>query len=291
MTKPISIRLLNTLKKGVGSLSDEAMLQVKNYVQSQINAKSVFANRGGMPDLYYTAFGWMLCYVLKIKLNPERMRTYLDGIDADGLDLIHYAAYQRCKVLAYLSKYGELLTGISSFKPQKIKAIRDFTAIPHNDPDSPYSQFIWVSLLEDTGHKLTDKKERIAKLNEYRLESGGYRNMPEGLGATTNATVAALAVRGQLGGYKTNQDVVFLKELQQPSGGFCAAGATPVPDLLSTATALFMLECYKGKPKFNPADFLEAHWLPSGGFCPTLVDETSDVEYTFYGLLALGTLV
>jgi len=41
-------------------------------------------------------------------------------------------------------------------------------------------------------------------------------------------------------------------------------------------------------PKFNANDFIDAHWLPSGGFSATLIDETSDVEYTFYGLLALG---
>jgi hypothetical protein len=30
--------------------------------------------------------------------------------------------------------------------------------------------------------------------------------------------------------------------------------------------------------------------LDSGGFSATLLEDTSDVEYTFYGLLALGTI-
>jgi hypothetical protein len=38
----------------------------------------------------------------------------------------------------------------------------------------------------------------------------------------------------------------------------------------------------------NAVSFIDAHWQPSGGFCATLMDETCDVEYTFYGLLALG---
>lgn len=282
--------MLNTLKKGTASLSDEALTRVRTYVRSQMSSDCFFSNKGGMPDLYYTAFGWMLCHVLDIQLDPKKMKSYLTGFNVNELDLIHYAAYRRCTILVDLFQYGKFITGLFSLKPTKIKTIGEFKSIPHNDPNSPYSQFIWLSLLEDTGNKLPNKAAYLSKLNAYRLASGGYRNMPDGLGATTNATVAALAVRGQMEGYKTNPDLVFLRELQQSNGGFCAANATPVPDLLSTATALFMLNCYQEKPRFEPVDFLEAHWLPSGGFCPTLIDETSDVEYTFYGLLALGTL-
>ena len=36
--------------------------------------------------------------------------------------------------------------------------------------------------------------------------------------------------------------------------------------------------------------FVQAHWLESGGFAPTLLDDYSDVEYVFYGLLALGSI-
>lgn len=290
MKETISIRLLNTLEKGKVHLSNDALRQVCCFVESQMTPDYVFRNKGGKPDLYYTVFGWMLCYVLGIKLDSGKMKSYLAGMDADQLDLIHYAAYVRCSILADLSKNGKLITWLSSFKPKKIKPINDFPGIPHDDPKSPYSQFIWLSLLEDTGNKTSNQAEILNELNEYQLPEGGYRNMPEGLGASTNATVAALSVKGQLEGYKTNQDVMFLKNLQQANGGFCAASASPVPDLLSTATALFMLQCYEEKPRYNPSEFVEAHWLESGGFGATLIDETSDVEYTFYGLLALGTI-
>ena len=115
-------------------------------------------------------------------------------------------------------------------------------------------------------------------------------NTRDGLTATTNATVAALAVRGQSAGYVENDDILFLHDQQETSGGFAATKASPVPDLLSTATSLFMLSCYNVKPKYPARDFIEAHWLDSGGFSATLLEDKSDVEYTFYGMLALGTI-
>ena len=272
-------------------MSDDALRQVQGFVESQMTAGCVFMHKGGNPDLYYTVFGWILCYVLGIKLDSNNMKSYLSGLKADELDLIHYTAYVRCSILTDLFKDGNLISWFSSFKSRKIKDIAEFSGLPNNDPKSPYSKFIWLSLLEDTGNRITNQTTILEELNEYHLSGGGYRNLPEGTGASTNATVAALSVKGQLEGYRPNPDIQYLKNQQHANGGFCAASDSPVPDLLSTATALFILQCYKEKPCYNPGKFLEAHWLNSGGFCPSLIDETSDVEYTFYGLLALGTII
>jgi prenyltransferase beta subunit len=95
-------------------------------------------------------------------------------------------------------------------------------------------------------------------------------------------------VKGQLRGYHESVDIHFLRNTQEPSGGFKATPEAPVPDLLSTATALFVLSCYKVPTKYPVRDFIEAHWLDSGGFAATLLEDESDIEYTFYGLLALG---
>ena len=44
------------------------------------------------------------------------------------------------------------------------------------------------------------------------------------------------------------------------------------------------------KPLYDASDFITSHWLENGGFGATLIDVESDVEYVFYGLLALGAL-
>jgi hypothetical protein len=58
--------------------------------------------------------------------------------------------------------------------------------------------------------------------------------------------------------------------------------------MLSTAVALFTLRLI-GAEFRDATQFIQAHWLYNGGFAPTLLDDYSDVEYVFYGLLALGT--
>lgn len=141
-------------------------------------------------------------------------------------------------------------------------------------------------------HKIrkTKKKAVLEKLRSYRVKGGGYSNLRDREVTTTNATVAALAIIGQLEGYKPIDDLFYLRDTQDETGGFKAGRGAPVPDLLSTATTLFLMGCYDIRPVRPVHDFIEAHWLDSGGFSATLLEDSSDVEYVFYGLLALGAL-
>lgn len=280
MRETLSIKLYKTLRKGRAQLSREAQERIAAFVQSQGTASGAFMDKSGQPDLYYTVFGWTLARVLDLPIDRKKNRAYLNSIPTESLDLIHYAAYMRLRMLHRRLPWGRV----------KVKELNAFEAVPHNDRQSPYTQFIYLSLLEDCRNAIKKREKIGSGLNAYRVATGGYRNALEGGSATTNATVAALAVRGQLDGYAVHTDVRFLYEQQQSTGGFAAAAASPVPDLLSTATALFMLSCYAMKPQYPARDFIEAHWLDSGGFSATLLEEKSDVEYTFYGLLALGAL-
>ena len=76
-------------------------------------------------------------------------------------------------------------------------------------------------------------------------------------------------------------------------GGFFASCSTPVPDLLSTATALHALSALHVPTAGlrDPClDFVDSLWTNRGGFFGTWADDTVDCEYTFYALLALGHL-
>lgn len=286
MKQSISAKILDALKHGKNQLGSEALIHLSDFVKSQKMDDESFMNKAGKSDLYYTLFGWMLCLVLDIQLNTSKMADYLKRQTEDELDLIHYAAYKRCQLIHFMMFRGKALTWIRMFYGQKIKALNAFKNLPHNDQEAPYTQFIWLSLLEDTGNKAQNKV--IETIEKYRMPGGGYRNLKEGKNATTNATVASLSVLGQMNGYGDNGDITFLKNLQKVSGGFAAAESSPIPDLLSTATAAFLLHCYGQKPNYPVLEFIEAHWAEKGGFSATLADEKSDVEYCFYGLLALG---
>jgi hypothetical protein len=76
-------------------------------------------------------------------------------------------------------------------------------------------------------------------------------------------------------------------------GGFFASRATPVPDLLSTATALHALTALQvpiAGVREPCLDFVDSLWTNRGGFYGTWADDAADCEYTYYALLALGHL-
>lgn len=67
-----------------------------------------------------------------------------------------------------------------------------------------------------------------------------------------------------------------------------------LPDLLSTATVLHALACLERMPSAEQTeadlDFIDSLWTNAGVVHGNWVDEALDVEYTYYGLLALGHL-
>ena len=286
-SKSLSLKMLDALQQGKNRLSGEAQKQISLFVRSQMTENGAFMDKNGNDDLYYTSFGLMLAYVFNLNINTKQTEKWLDKQNDKLSDLLYFAAHVRCQMLCKLLKTGKFNFVLKRFFTTKQK-LPAFTDYPHGDQYSPYSQFLMLTLKEDMGIETENYQEIITSLSSYHVENGGFSNIKGNKTATTNATVAALAVKGQLSGYQKNVDVDYLYSLQDDSGGFSATPSAPVPDLLSTATALFMLKCYGVAPRINPDNFIDAHWQPSGGFCATLMDENCDVEYTFYGLLALG---
>lgn len=290
MSQTISLRLMRRLVAGKKRLTPEALRLMRDFTASQCLADSSFMNRRGESDLYYTAFGWLLAYLLELPLNAQQQATYLTHQQPNSFDLVHYAAYRRCQLLHRLCTVGALRLAWEQRKAQTPPAFEQFAAVPLDDPWSPYARFLWLSLQEDCGQRLSSAQLELAQLAHYQTPEGGYANVAGWPTASTNATTAALSVIGQLIGYHPHTALTYLRDSQQQTGGFSATAVSPVPDLLSTATALFTLKNYAVTPRYPAADFVEAHWLANGGFAPTLLEEESDVEYLFYGLLALGSL-
>lgn len=284
MRKTLSIRMVDTLLRSKSQLGDEAQRRIQSFIHSQQLEDGSFIDKNGQSDLYYTAFGWLLCRVFGVAIPRKAALAFLNAQVARELDLVHYAAYHRCC----------LLKGWHPFKkdaiPYKKNAIL-FEGFPHGDAEAPYSLFVRLSLVEDTGKRVAEPKEWLDALHDYQTPDGGYSNQKDGTTATVNATAAALCVLKQLKSPEADAAAHFLLCRQHTSGGYAASPDAPLPDLLSTATALFALHINGHKPETPARAFIEAHWNErTGGFSATLFDESSDIEYMFYGLLALGTL-
>jgi hypothetical protein len=84
----------------------------------------------------------------------------------------------------------------------------------------------------------------------------------------------------------------LLMSFASETGGFRAFQHLEQADMLSTAVALFALQfsgCDLRLVKPASLDFIQQNYF-NGAFLSGDGDPTTDLEYTFYGLLALGTL-
>ena len=122
---------------------------------------------------------------------------------------------------------------------------------------------------------------------------GGYANHRGAAEGSTPTTAAAAMIMRHLDADPDASVAGWLLARCHPDGGFLAAPAAPMPDLLSTATALHTLAALNAP--IDPVrerclDFLDTLWTSTGGFYGSWADPTLDCEYTYYGLLALGHL-
>ena len=169
---------------------------------------------------------------------------------------------------AYYKQFGEVLGAV--FAPIKLFHTKiNLTVQESRHQDTVYGRFF--DFIE----------------SEVRSKGQGAWSKGQGV-RTTNAVCCVLAMQHQMGQKHDAACVEWLQQRQDETGGFYASEQAPTPDLLSTAVGLFTLRLI-GKEVKNATPFIEAHWLDNGGFAPTIYDEYSDVEYVFYGLLALGS--
>ena len=132
-----------------------------------------------------------------------------------------------------------------------------------------------------------------SSLMRLLLQDGSFANEPGMMEGTTTATAAAVTLFRHLGLPHHPGTGDWLLQRIHASGGFLATPRAPLPDLLSTATALHALvslEISTGHLRDLCLDFVDSLWSAEGGFHGHWADDDLDAEYTSYGLLALGHL-
>jgi hypothetical protein len=104
--------------------------------------------------------------------------------------------------------------------------------------------------------------------------------------------VAAKVFINNMSGQPDVNEISLLNSFACPSGGFKAFSHLDHADMLSTAVALFALQNAGADLRLlkpSMLDFIQSNYS-EGAFLSGDGDLTADVEYTFYGLLALGVL-
>ncbi len=258
----------------------------------------------------------------------ERTKNYLRSFgDGAGLDFVHLCSLARC--WAAILTLGSTEICQTDTRDRILRCIESYRTgnggynpIPGAAFGTAYGAFLALGAYQDLNQDLPEPLRLVQSLktlettdgawtNERTEQQGGGKDAGGGsrhifpasslraaasglrTDGATNATAAAANVLRNLR-LPLNLSVgEWLLAQAHPQGGFLAAPGAPLPDLLSTATALHTLAGLQVSfaPVKEPClDFIDTLWTNEGGFYGHWGDDHLDCEYTYYGLLALGHL-
>jgi len=291
----LRLQMLQIARVAQKALGDSAGL-VRDFLIRQITPEGGGADRAGRPDLYYTIFVLAGLEALQAELPIEKVRPFVDSFgDGTALDFVHLGALARCRAAIGLEKMPR---GFSDAILARLETFRTadggYEVKPGAAHGNAYGCFVALGAYQDLGAKLPDSLRMVQCLKFLETPDGAWGNVRGMRQGTVPATAAAITLLHQLGMPISAAAGDWLLAQIHSDGGWLAVPGAPIPDLLSTATALHALSCLD-RPlpaalREKCLDFVDTLWSAEGGFHGHWADDALDAEYTFYGLLALGHL-
>jgi hypothetical protein len=270
---PIYQKLILALKSGYKALDNDTQQQVADFIITQQNVNGAFNNRGGNPDFYYSLFGYWLCEELELNDIKEKHRVFIDSYagkePAGTIDLL---AYTLIRIgLSHGDKAGSAWTVLK-------KILRE-----RGNIDFSYRFFLLMIVL--------DAQRKFRKTLLFFATPWLYFYKPA-VNTPCSILSALIFIKNQAGlNHKKEQDKLLA--LYENGSGFRVFRRVTHSDMLSTAVALFVLRAIGYDLRLiSPGclNFVEGNYH-SGAFMSGDGDQSLDLEYTFYGLVALGSLM
>lgn len=315
---PLYRQMIDHLGNALNLLDEQGKDEVFRFLISQQNPDGGFQDRGGRSDLYYSLFGglmlrawgkehgaWGMERGLLKKREDERLEMET-GDTKPATRNPQPSTRSPQPVIGSILKLRQFISGQSDLN---VPGFIERCCLVLLQKELKTGKFSRIKALFSLGHSFW--KERHSINLSYRsfvlfltldaaLPIRGFLKMASKrmLARTTidvNSPCSEVAAKVFLLKMMNRDGVAeqkLLKLLACESGGFKAFSHLQNADMLSTAVALFALN-YSGsdlrllKPlcfDFIQSNFAEGAFLSGDG------DPTADVEYTFYGLLALGVL-
>ncbi len=223
---------------------------------------------------------------------PETLPAYLASHDPATLDFVHAACLTR--LWSVLKVAGDPVERCL----QRIEAHRaadgGYQQAANAASGSTYAAFLAYGAYADHRRQPPDPERLAQAVVSLADPDGGWvndRQFPIPNVPSTSAGVA-LARNLQLA-VQPSTTSFLLRAFQPATGGFVPFPEAPMPDLLSTAVALHALDGLQAdltRIREASLDYVDTLWTAEGGFYGQWDDDTLDLEYTYYGLLALGHL-
>lgn len=294
-------------------LLGESVPLVRDFLVRQQNPDGGFKDRSGRSDLYYTVFGLdgLIALEANFKEASSRFAKTVDYLHSfgggEGMDFVHLC----CLARAWSAFENVNSTGrnLEIFEKEVLARIENFRSkdggynpVAGSESGTAYGAFLALGAYQDLHNNLPEPLRLVQSLKHLETRDGAWTNERHAHAklqdskmavGSTNATAAAVTVLRNLGAPLNSAVGDWLLARCHSQGGFLAAPSVPMPDLLSTATALHALAGMQidfGSVKERCVDFVDSLWTNDGGFHGSWSDDALDCEYTFYGLLALGHL-
>lgn len=294
----LRLQLLQVARVAPQVLGDSVDL-VREFFVRQFQHGGAGVDRAGKADLYYTVFALSGLRALgaeaeiqsKISSIEHWLASFEDGAN---LDFVHLGALARCWAALGIQPPAGLAEAVLARLEAHRSADGGYDGQKGSGAGNAYGCFLALGAYQDLQRELPDALRMVHCLKFLETPDGAWGNARGLKVGSTNATAAAVTLLHQLG-LPVNQSVGdWLLSRLHAAGGFLASPDSPIPDLLSTATALHALACLEcnvpGPLRERCLDFVDTLWDAAGGFHGHWADEDLDAEYTFYGLLALGHL-
>ena len=261
------------LKQALAMLDATALSEIKTYIGRQQHQTGLFKDRAGNPDLYYSLFGYFLITALELDSQTEKLKAALpNAFDKLNDEPVHLF----CGIILH----SQLIHNPSMNKDFKLKIRTVLDKLPPKD--SGYLWFLGIVAL----YYLNDFYSIHNYLRKFRKQINSEKeHIPSTL-------ISIELILNSILKKPTEHLQKKLSTYYRPTGGFAALTASPIDDLLSTAVCLYALK-FTGSDlraiKPDAIAFVDSLYN-EGGFVATTFDVESDIEYTFYGLLALASL-
>ena len=291
----LRLEMLQVARLAPTVLGEEATDLIYDFVAGSQQTDGGFADRDNVSDLYYTSFAIDALTALQRELPEESLSLFLreKSKSLDELDFVHLCCLARCwSALEQKPDHielGPLFERIESFRTPD----GGYNQAEGMESGSAYASFLAYGAYSDHQVELPDVAGIANCLQSLKTDEGAWTNDSMIPVPNIPATAAAVTLCRNLQIPVGPETAEWILNCSHGKGGFLAFPLAPIPDLLSTAVALHALDGLQAsfdERKEPLLDFVDTLWTAAGGFHGNWEDDDLDIEYTYYGLLALGHL-